>query len=291
MPNEQPILRTDRPPFVCMRERKPELTARDFTACFRQLARIPQRLSTCYSLLAQQQGFVNETDALHRVCLSLAHNQDAGIGSDPQVGYHNVQHVSEVLLAAHFIGLLLELPKKQHHLLLLAALAHDYDHDGGVNGERRFHLERHAINQVSPCLQAEGVLPDTQQQLAAMILTTEIVHGLPFARAWFHTWFNGAEAPDLALPAPELACLTTDSTTTYLAIALSEADALASVGLGRSYAELQLRRLSLEWQKPLGKKDLCNYLNKGFGQFLLATYFTPNLERLKASLRQSMHCA
>ncbi len=277
-------VRLDLPPFTIHPDLDVAAVGQAFSTCFQTMAGQPDRVSRSYATLIEIIGQPPD-DPLRHASVQLAQNLDAGIGTSPAAHYHNAQHVCEVLLSAHYIGLLAHLGPQEHRQLLLAALIHDYDHDGSVNGPRHFHLERHSVRVVQAHLDANAVPVAIRPRLAAMILTTEIALGLPYTRSWYRHHYLGAPAPVHPAPAAELELLGADPVGSRLAIALAEADALASVGLGREYADLQLSRLAHEWNRPLHSEDLRGYLENGFGEFLLATFFTPNLERIKATLR------
>lgn len=281
---DQGTVRLDLPPFTIHPDLDAAAVGQAFSACFQTLAGHPDRLSRSYATLIELIGQPSD-DPLRNASVQLAQDLDAGIGTSPDAHYHNAQHVCEVLLSAHYIGLLAQLGAQEHRQLLLAALIHDYDHDGSVNGPRQFHLERHSVRVVQAHLDANAVTAAIRPRLAAMILTTEIALGLPYTRSWYRHHYQGEPVPVRPAPAAELKILSDDPEGSRLAIALAEADALASAGLGRDYADLQLSRLAHEWNRPLHPKDLLSYLENGFGEFLLATFFTPNLERMKATLR------
>lgn len=277
------VLRLDQPPFAIDPVLGPAAVADAFVTVFRAIADWPDRVSRCQAAVTEVLGQARD-DPFRLAAKGVARDLDAGIGVWPEAHYHNAQHVCEVLLSAHYVGLLGNLEKRDHELLLLAAVVHDLDHDGGTNGGEPFRLERRSLRRAEPYLERAGVPMESREWLSALVLATDMAQGLPYARACYRHHFLGAEPPLQPPPAAELAALAQDAGLARIAIALTEGDALASAGLGLEYARLQLSRLAREWGRSLGPDDLRTYLERDFGEFLIASFFNPNLERIKRSL-------
>lgn len=198
-------------------------------------------------------------------------------------GYHNRQHVCEVMLAAAFLGHLHGLPAPQLQLLLLAALVHDLDHPG--QPQRHFVAERRALVQCQPFLAGAQVPAADQQRLAALVLATEPHEGVPHALAC------QAGAAPLRTPAeaPELQHLQHDAPLARLACLLCEADILPSVGLTPAYALSLHARLAAEWGRPLGPSDKLQFVERTLALGTVGRFFTPNVQRLRQVLRGPMN--
>lgn len=274
-------LALNRPPFVVDAHLSPAQTAEAFEACFRVVAGWPDRVSECHALLADRLPESAVGGALRKAGTAIAADIDRGLGSDDSLPYHNRQHFCEVMLSAHFVGLLGGFSVGERSELLFAALIHDFGHDGGTNENQPFRLERRALDLAAPYLEAAKIDGHVRARLAAAVLATEIAAGLPRARAWYRWHILAGPVPAGAEPVPEFEILARDSVAARIAVALAEADAIGSVGLSRSYADLQQERLANEWGRPLGPSDKRHYLDRMFGEFLIARYFAPNLEAIR----------
>lgn len=197
-------------------------------------------------------------------------------------GYHNRQHVCEVMLAAAFLGRLHGLPVPQLQLLLLAALVHDLDHPG--QPQRHFVAERRALVQCQPFLAGAQVPAADQQRLAALVLATEPHEGVPHALACQAAAGN-RPVPPAPAPAPELQQLQQDPSLARLACLLCEADILPSVGLTPAYALSLHARLAAEWGRPLAPSDKLQFVERTMAQGTVGSFFTPNVQRLQQLLR------
>ncbi|RYE99723.1 MAG: extracellular solute-binding protein, partial [Oxalobacteraceae bacterium] len=100
---------------------------------------------------------VAPADPLHRAGMAAARDIDAGIGAGVPEGYHNARHYCEVLLCALAIAQLATLARQEQALLLLAALLHDFHHDGGKR-LYPFHHELYSLEAASPYLESAGFL-------------------------------------------------------------------------------------------------------------------------------------
>jgi hypothetical protein len=275
----QPIA-VDVPPLVVDARLSPGQVAAVIERCFARVAQWPDRVTRCYALLADRLGL--EVDSPLRLAgVAIAADMDAGVGANDALPYHNRQHFCEVMLAANYVGLLGGLPADERGELLLAALIHDFGHDGGTNHDGAFRLERSALDLAAPYLDRVGVSKDTRQAIAAAVLATEIVLGLPRARVWYRHHYLGGPRPDGQEPVAEFSRFATHPACSRLAVCLAEADAMGSVGLTPGYAQLQQQRLAREWGRPLGEQEKFHYLDQMFGEFMVARFLAPNLEAIR----------
>jgi hypothetical protein len=190
-------------------------------------------------------------------------------------GYHNARHFCEVLLCALAIAQLAALSRREQALLLLAALLHDFHHDGG----RRlypFQHELHSLAAALPYLDAAGVATADRAVLATLILATESASGVPLARCC-HAWHHGAVTPPPPSPRAELAALATQPRLALMAAALTEADVLPSVALTPDHAALATARLEAEWNIVLGAAGKVEFIDHHVGALQVAHFFQPNL--------------
>lgn len=196
--------------------------------------------------------------------------------------FHDLIHFCEVTLSSHLLAQILALDPDAHELLVSAALCHDLGHDGTSNGEAPFRLEQQSLELAKPYFHAVNVSADAYEQLRTLILATEPETGVPFARAWFRHHHRAGSPPDLPIPHPELQPLMTDPMLTWLAVTLSEADALASAGLSAQVAYAREEQLAQERGWVFSKRAKHRYLERMFPEgFLVADFFNPNLESIR----------
>ncbi len=268
----------DHPPFRMTADMDPFAAARDIVAAFDTLAATPAPLAQAFTL-AMQVTAVAPADPLHRAGMAAARDIDAGIGAGMANGYHNARHYREVLLCTLAIAQLAALAREEQALLLLAALLHDFHHDGG----RRLYPFQHelcSIEAASPYLAAAGVAAADRAVLATLILATESACGVPLARCC-HDWHSGIVTPPAAPPRPELASLVTRPRLALMAAALTEADVLPSVALTPAHAALTTARLEAEWNTVLGASGKVEFIDRHVGALQVARFFQPNLRRVR----------
>lgn len=266
------------PPFRITPDIAPDAAAGAIVAAFDVLSATPTPLAQAYGLAMQVTGLAS-THPLHRAGMAAARDIDAGIGAGVPHGYHNSRHFCEVLLCALAIAQLAALARQEQALLLLAALLHDFHHEGG----RRFHPFHHelrAIEAASPYLERAGVTASDRAVLATLILATESVSGVPHARCC-HDWHAGAMTPPPSPPRPELACLATQPRLALMAAALTEADVLPSVALTPAHAALTTARLEAEWEMTLGATGKIEFIDRHIGALRVARFFQPNLSMVR----------
>lgn len=269
-----------KPPFRLSAGQDARATAEDFIACFEAVARLPKKVGTCFRA-ALQAGGLAPNDPLSAAGIRIADEMDTGVGAGGANPYHNAQHFCEVVLSALYLALLAGVEAQARAEILMAALVHDFHHDGTKNMNATFRLEKLSAEAAAPYLEAAGVPPDVRARIAAMVFSTEVTMGTRFARDCHLHFAAGAQAPLLsAIPAP-LVLLATDARLALEAVIVGEADVLSSVGLTVQYGELQQEKLAEEWKQPLGADHKLRFLNQVFQDFTVGRFFTPNLRALK----------
>ncbi|EIC30435.1 MULTISPECIES: hypothetical protein [Methylomicrobium] len=147
--------------------------------------------------------------------------------------YHNRQHVCEVMWCCRYLGLALDLAPQTTIEIILAALFHDYRHDGNNRSPIPFRLERHSINLARPYLLAAGLDP---------------------MQCRHHR--RQEPHPEAPAYAPELAELDNiDNATPALTLCL--ADVLPSLGLTIEHALYLQEKLAQEWANRWVSKTKC----------------------------------
>jgi hypothetical protein len=211
---------------------------------------------------------------------------DTGVGAGGTNPYHNAQHFCEVVLSALYLSLLAGVAARQKVELLVAALVHDFHHDGSTNANVPFRLEGLSAQAASPYLQAAGVPRDVEARVTAMIFATEVSVGTRFARECHLHFAAGGPLPSLSgIPAP-LALVAGDARLALQAVIVGEADVLSSAGLTVQYGERQQEKLAQEWKKPLGADHKVRFLNQVFQDFTVGHFFSPNLRALKNAAQE-----
>lgn len=149
--------------------------------------------------------------------------------------YHNHQHVVEVMVAAHILGLREKLPTYRVAELIIAAAAHDLGHTGKLN---QFDYERESVSFeiAQPILVESGLPAETIGRIEQMILATDFKVGVPPAR---ENYLNTRSLPPLD----------NDRLLTAQCLLLTEADVLFSC-FDLSYNEDLSKLLSREWNRP-----------------------------------------
>jgi hypothetical protein len=271
-----------KPPFRVPQGQDAATVAGDFIACFKVLSALPDKVSSCVEAALHVAG-LDPGDSLSVASQRIARDLDAGVGAGSANPYHNAQHFCEVMLSAFYLSLLAGVAAREKAELLVAALAHDFHHDGSTNANVPFRLERLSAEAASPYLEAAGVPTDAQVRIRAMIFSTEVSVGARFARECHLHFAASATQPSLAgIPAP-LAPLADDARLALQAVILGEADVLSSAGLTVQYGELQQEKLAQEWKKPLGADHKVRFLNQVFQDFTVGHFFSPNLRALKSA--------
>jgi hypothetical protein len=262
----------------------PDDVAREMVASFAAVSRL--RDKTMRSFWAAMEASGIDPDApLFRAGEALARDIDRGVGDGSGNPYHNSQHFCEVLLSALCLSMRATLSGAERARLLVAALAHDFHHDGKAYGDTPFRLERVAAAATMPYLETAGVPAGERDRIASLILATEFSRAVPFVRRCYRHFFGTADTPRVPEGEPRLAVFSEDARLTLLAVLLTEADVLPSVGLTVEHAEICQSNIAREWGKTLGPADKLHFLERLFGEFTVSRFFSPNLERLKGAMR------
>jgi hypothetical protein len=267
------------PPFRLAANLDPQTTGAAIAHSIAYFSSIDAPLRTAFSS-AMQAIALTSADPLYQAGLALSRDIDAGVGAGNGNGYHNRLHFREVLLCTVAITELAELPAHQRALLYVAAVAHDFHHDGQPNREP-YRLEKLAVEKMQPYLIEAGVAAQDRQTLAALILATETASGVGFARACYDAHFVTGTGVRIAPPLSELALLQQQSTLARMAIILCEADVLPSVGLTVNHAELTATRLEAEWGTTLDANSKIEFIDHFVGDLRVARYFMPNVEEVR----------
>ena len=269
-----------KPPFRMDPAQDPGSVAEDFIACFQVIADLPKKVGTCVRGAFDSGGIAPDAPLRVAGC-RIADEMDAGVGAGGANPYHNAQHFCEVLLSALYLTLLAGVTANAKAEVLLAALVHDFHHDGTKNMSATFRLETLSAEATAPYLEAAGVSAEVRARIAAMVFATEVTRGTHFARGCHLHFTTGTPLPSLAaIPGP-LALVATDPGLALEAVIVGEADVLSSAGLTVQYGELQQERLAEEWKQPLGAEHKLRFLNQVFQDFTVGRFFSPNLRALK----------
>ena len=273
-----------KPPFKVNAGQDARAVAEDFIACFEVIARLQAKVGTC-ARAAFESASVASDEPLRIASCRIADEMDAGVGAGGANAYHNAQHFCEVLLNALYLSLLAGVDAQAKAEVLIAALVHDFHHDGTKNMSATFRLESLSAQATAPYLEAAGVSPHVRARIAAMVFATEVTKGTRFARECHLHFTTGAALPSPAgLPAP-LALIGTDASLALEAVIVGEADVLSSAGLTVQYGELQQDLLAEEWKQPLGAEHKLRFLNQVFQDFTIGRFFSPNLRDLKSAAK------
>ena len=278
-------LNLSKPPFRMNPQQDPASVAEDFIACFQVIAHLPKKVGACVRAAFDSGGIAPDAPLRVASC-RIADEMDAGVGAGGANAYHNAQHFCEVLLGALYLTLLAGVTANAQAEVLIAALVHDFHHDGSKNMSATFRLETLSAEATTPYLEAAGVSADVNARIAAIIFATEVTRGTHFARGCHLHFTAGAPLPSLtAIPEP-LALVATDATLALEAVIVGEADVLSSAGLTVQYGELQQERLAEEWKQPLGAEHKLRFLNQVFQDFTVGRFFSPNLRALKNAAKE-----
>jgi len=273
-----------KPPFKVGEGGDARAVAEDFIACFQVIARLPAKVGTCVRAAFESAAVAPEEPLWIAAC-RIADDMDAGVGAGGANAYHNAQHFCEVMLNALYLSLLAGLDPQARAEVMIAALVHDFHHDGTKNMSATFRLERFSAEATAPYLEAAGVSPQVRARIAAMVFATEVTKGTRFARDCHLHFSAGAPLPAASdLPAP-LTLIGTDARLALEAVIVGEADVLSSAGLTVQYGDLQQERLAEEWKQPLGAEHKLRFLNQIFQDFTIGRFFSPNLRDLKSAAK------
>jgi len=273
-----------RAPFALEPRKDAAQVAEDIVDCFRQVSALHHDKVSLTTRAALGVIGLPDHNEWASAALHLSSDMDAGIGDGGNNAYHNSQHFCEVMLSTLYLSLRAPLDPARRAQMIVAALAHDFFHDGGAN-DTPFRLERRSVESLVPYLNAAGIPAGDQTDIVAIILATETTVGLPFARQCYLQSRNGHPPPPTPPIESRLAPLGESAQLAMQAVLLTEADILPSVGLTTECAMRAQAKLSSEWGKPLSAENKLHFLEHVFGDFCVSRFFTPNVERLKAAVR------
>ncbi len=219
----------------------------------------------------------------------IAAEIDCGVAGRARNAYHNSQHLCEVVLCSLFLGRQAGLSHTRQARVVVAALVHDFRHDGTTNAGQAFRLEQLAVTSAQPYLARSGVTPDEIERVAAIVLATDMTRGVPYARHCFR--FHHQVDPRPEVPAEALGDLSplrrlaTDPETAFEAVLVAEADLLPSMALTDEHSLLCQQRLVQEnGRVGAGPAEKLAFLNEQSGGFLVSGFFEPNFNRLRRAL-------
>lgn len=279
-------------PFHLQAGSSPATVAEQMVACFRAVAGLDRPSSQVFEAAVACVG-MGPSDPLTLAGSRIAADMDAAPVGQPYHAYHNAQHTCEVVLCSLLLARQAGLSGHQQARVLVAALVHDFRHDGTTNAGRPFRLELSALTAARPYLVGAGVTADEMERIVAIVLATEPSLGLPYARRCFRFHHLVGPRPE-TVPAgiqgiESLDRLAADQDLALEAVLLAEADLLPSVALTDDYSMLCQQRLSRENRNITpGSADKLSFLNQQVQGFLVAGFFEPNLRRLRDSIAAAL---
>ena len=224
---------------------------------------------------------------LDRACAAVASAIDEAAAAFDRQPYHNRQHFCEVALTAHVLCLLNRFDTPATQFILLAALLHDFVHDGGAHPP--FLQERASVHAAATLLAAAGLDADQVDRLTAMVLSTDVAHGTVFMSSACRSHARGgAGVPAVPAQAPELAPLLADASLACAAQILCEADVLPSIGLGIAHAMRLQAHLSREWGRALDERDKLAFIDGVLAAGIVGDFFRPNVDAMRLTLSRNI---
>jgi hypothetical protein len=279
-------------PFAVPPEATPELVGAQIVSCFRavtKLRRPATRVFEGYLAVAR----MDPRDPLLMAGATLAAEIDRVAAGRPPNAYHNSQHLCEVVLCSLFLGRQAGLSPPRLARVVVAALVHDFRHDGTTNGGEAFRLEQLAVNSARPFLVRASVEADEIERIAAIVLATEMTRGVPFARRCFRFLHQAGPNPEMLREATgdlsPLQRIATDPTTAFEAVLVAEADLLPSIALTEEHSLLCQQRLARENRHvAVGPAAKLAFLEQQAEGFLVSGFFEPNFHRLLQTMRAAL---
>lgn len=281
----------DRPPFNPVVDQDAAAAAQEIVSVFAYYDKMDSPLQAVLDQTMAAIG-VGSDDPLLLAARDVAAEMALGVGAGMHNAYHNARHFREVMLCSLFIARLTGLSQREQVQIVVAALLHDFHHDGRGNGDHPFRLELMACARAESYLQRAGVSAEEQSRLRTLILATEITMGVPLARSCHLAHqarkVGGAAVPGQAptvspgkLPRPEMSALIADCRLALQAVILSEGDLLPSFGLTVEWADRSEALLASEMTLPLGPRSKIDFIDGTIGDFVVAKFFSPNLQRIR----------
>lgn len=220
------------------------------------------------------------TKALLKAGNAIATKIDLGHADGGDNAYHNKGHFIDVLKSAALLARINDqtaeaagepkLNNKHKAALLVAALIHDYGHDGKGNspdGTRvPFRLEGQAVNTARPDLEAAGVDQATIGVIGAAVLSTDVGGPHHAAKEAREALLTG-KTPEIKDPETRQALepLLDDPQAAQVAALLRTADILPSAGLSVAHQSYQSDSLSQEVGFKLGAKGTVWFIENVVG--------------------------
>jgi hypothetical protein len=271
-----------RPPFQIIPGQSAEDAAIEIVDAFISIETLPDRACMIFRTIMDCLA-IGHLEPLVVAGFSLCKVVD-NVADKANKPYHNSLHTCEVMLSAYFLSLLAGLDKHEIAEIILAALIHDFQHDGKINGETPFRLERNSINAALPYMLTAKITLTQQQKIAALILATDTAIGLNIVRACYAHYIYGDSLPEIPSAAPELGKISEDPKKLVQALILGEADILPSIGLTIEHAFRLQEKLSLEWDVRLGLEDKLQFIDSKFRTFIMGTFFNQNIDKLRLEI-------
>ncbi|HVY12700.1 MAG TPA: hypothetical protein VHB73_03955 [Alphaproteobacteria bacterium] len=230
-----------------------------------------------------------ELDSLVEALIVTAQRIDSGEWSILKEDYyHNTPHFCEVPCNTHVLfhlngGTRYNPPlNMQRHLeTVLAGFLHDICHDGSVNGNNLYKLEKDSFRTAKPMLIRCGVPRETIRRIRFMLLSTEVSADGRKALKYIHDLHETGKMDnfDAALiPAgfdkDLLRALRKDRTICRQCAILGDADILGSTGLNLKHARDNTLAFSLERGWPTRPEDVRKNL-KYFLDNVFIDHITP----------------
>lgn len=265
-------------PFARDDSLPPHLVAARLVACFQALASRRDRMSRVLEASLATLD-IDPAHPLRLGAMAIAADIDRGIGAGVPDGYHNPRHFLEVVLCALELSRRARLPDAATLNVLVAAVMHDFHHDGSAGGRQAFRLERLAVRKGLPYLEAAGATSAALQRIASLVLSTEMSLGAPFARACHAFHLGATPAPPAQAPLPELEALMDDPDLALEAAVLVEADVLPSIGLTVEHGHHVQALLAAELGQSLDAADKRRFID-AFGELTVGAFFSPNRRAL-----------
>lgn len=212
--------------------------------------------------------------------------------------YHNAHHTLEVVLNAHYlasrndrVSACIQLTARERGILYLAALIHDFEHDGTMNGAQRFRLERQSADLALPHLTLAGVDAADREAIRVIVLATDPAGPNLYMKSLHSIAFADGTALEPAQAYDELAPLAADRRLLRLAALLNDADLLSSAGLSVDYAAKQSAKLGAEGGRRLDSADMLRFLSRIVGGSFTTRagrFFNLNMFLIKAMAEISL---
>lgn len=277
-----------RAPFAALPGASPEVVADEIVACLQTVEGLEQRACRVFAAVTADIG-MDPDDPLVAAGRRIADDLDAGVAGQARNAYHNCQHICDVMLCSLFLAKRAGLPLPQRARVAVAALIHDFHHDGTTNGSQPLRLERMAIDAARPYLAGAGVASAEIARIAALVLATELSLGGPYAHRCLRHFRQGDPAPATPPDAGALELLATDPDLAFQAVLLAEADLLPSAALTFDYAMRCEELLSREDHRiSATPEQKLAFLDRHVPELLVARFFEPNLERLRSRIAATL---